>query len=130
MTLTTAKWTLEEYHRLAEAGILDDRRVELLKENLVEMALEGEPHADSSDEAGKYLTGLFAAIRTRLSIASSLLLNIKERARLRCHARSKFAFSLQCCHWANRDKLNSISGLRNCNDSEFARGSATAGCPI
>lgn len=60
MTLTTAKWTLEEYHRLAETGILDDRRVELLKGDIVEMASEGEPHAYSSDEAGEYLIGLLS----------------------------------------------------------------------
>lgn len=60
MTLTTAKWTIEEYHRLGETGILDDRRVELLKGDIVEMASEGEPHAYSSDEAGEYLTGLLS----------------------------------------------------------------------
>ncbi len=51
MTLTTAKWTLEEYHHLAETGILDDRRVELLKGDIVEIASEGEPHGYSSSEA-------------------------------------------------------------------------------
>ncbi|MEX0270660.1 Uma2 family endonuclease [Leptolyngbyaceae cyanobacterium UHCC 1019] len=60
MTLTTAKWTLEEYHRLVEIGILDERRVELLKGDIVEMAAEGEPHAYSSDEAGEYLIGLLS----------------------------------------------------------------------
>ena len=55
MTLTTAKWTLEEYHRLAETGILGDRQVELLKGDIVEMASEGEPHAYSCHEAGEYL---------------------------------------------------------------------------
>lgn len=30
MTITTAEWAIEEYHRLVEAGILDDRQVELL----------------------------------------------------------------------------------------------------
>ena len=60
MTLTTAKWTLEEYHRLAETGILGDRQVELLKGDIVEMASEGEPHAYSSSEAGEYLTGLLS----------------------------------------------------------------------
>jgi Uma2 family endonuclease len=58
MTTITAKWTLEDYHRMIEAGILDDRRVELLKGEIVEMAPEGEPHAYSSDEAGEYLSEL------------------------------------------------------------------------
>lgn len=58
MTLTIAKWTLEEYHRLRDAEILSDRRVELLKGDIVEMAIEGEFHAYSSDEAGEYLMEL------------------------------------------------------------------------
>ncbi|WP_421656407.1 Uma2 family endonuclease [Leptothermofonsia sp. ETS-13] len=58
MIVTTAKWNLDDYHRMVEAGILDDRRVELLKGDIVEMAPEGEPHAYSSDEAGEYLSRL------------------------------------------------------------------------
>lgn len=56
MTVTLAKWTLQEYHQMIAAGILDDRRVELLKGEIVEMALEGEPHTYSVSEAGEYLT--------------------------------------------------------------------------
>ena len=33
-----AKWTIEDYHRMIAAGILDDRRVELLKGEIVEYA--------------------------------------------------------------------------------------------
>lgn len=55
MTLTTAKWTVEDYHRMIAAGILEGRHVELLNGEIVEMAPEGEPHAYSSDEAGEYL---------------------------------------------------------------------------
>lgn len=40
------------------AGILNDRRVELLKGEIVEMSPEGEPHAYFSSEAGEYLTRL------------------------------------------------------------------------
>lgn len=58
MTVVTAKWTLEDYHRMIEAGILDDRSVELLRGEIVEMAPEGEPHAYASDEAGEYLSRL------------------------------------------------------------------------
>ena len=55
MTLTTAKWTVEDYHRMVAAGILEGRSVELLNGEIVEMAPEGEPHAYTSDEAGEYL---------------------------------------------------------------------------
>ena len=60
MTVTAAKWTIDEYHRMIAAGILDDRRVELLKGEIVEMPPEGEPHAYFSSEAGEYLIRLLA----------------------------------------------------------------------
>jgi Uma2 family endonuclease len=53
--ITTAKWTVEDYHRMIATGILSGRHVELLNGEIVEMAPEGESHAYSSDEAGEYL---------------------------------------------------------------------------
>ncbi|AKG21112.1 Uma2 family endonuclease [Calothrix sp. 336/3] len=58
MTVTNAKWTIDEYHQMIDAGILRDRQVELLKGEIVEMSPEGEPHAYCSDEAGEYLANL------------------------------------------------------------------------
>lgn len=58
MTVTIAKWTIDEYHRMITAGILGDRRVELLKGKIVEMSPEAEPHAYFSSEAGEYLIRL------------------------------------------------------------------------
>jgi Uma2 family endonuclease len=58
MTFIAAKWTIDEYHRMIAAEILRDRRVELLKGEIVEMSPEGEPHAYCSDEAGEYLAKL------------------------------------------------------------------------
>jgi len=55
MAITTVKWTIDEYHRMIAAGILEDRRVELLQGEIVEMSPEGEPHAYFSSEAGEYL---------------------------------------------------------------------------
>lgn len=60
MTIITAKWTIDEYHRMIAAGILSERTVELLKGEIVEMSPEGKPHAYSSDEAGEYLAKLLA----------------------------------------------------------------------
>jgi len=51
--LTTAKWTIADYHSMVAAGILAGRQVELLNGEIVEMPPE--PHAYSSDEAGEYL---------------------------------------------------------------------------
>jgi len=53
--LTTAKWTIDDYHRIVASGILAQRHVELILGDVVEMAPEGETHAYSSDEAGEYL---------------------------------------------------------------------------
>ncbi|WP_072013742.1 Uma2 family endonuclease [Myxosarcina sp. GI1] len=58
MSLTLAKWTIDEYHHMIETGLLDNRRVELLKGEIVEMSPEGEAHAYFSSEAEDYLRGL------------------------------------------------------------------------
>jgi Uma2 family endonuclease len=55
MSVTIAKWTVDEYHQMIAAGILDDRQVELLNGEIIEMSPEGEPHAFKSNEAFKYL---------------------------------------------------------------------------
>jgi Uma2 family endonuclease len=55
MTVTTAKWTIEEYHRLVETGLLDEKRVELLEGIIVDMAPEGMPHAVYCTESAEYL---------------------------------------------------------------------------
>lgn len=39
-----AKWTVNEYHRMIQVGILQDRRVELLAGEIHEMTPEGPPH--------------------------------------------------------------------------------------
>jgi Uma2 family endonuclease len=58
MTLAIAKWTIDEYHQMIAVGILNNRRVELLKGEIVEMSPEGEPHAYFSSVAGVYLIRL------------------------------------------------------------------------
>ncbi|MBW4431864.1 MAG: Uma2 family endonuclease [Pelatocladus maniniholoensis HA4357-MV3] len=64
MTMVTAKWTIDEYHRMIAAGILSDRKVELLKGEIVEMSPDGEPHAYCSHEAGEYLSELLGKCAT------------------------------------------------------------------
>ncbi|MBD2180939.1 Uma2 family endonuclease [Aerosakkonema funiforme] len=73
MPVTTVKWTINEYHRMIAAGILDDRRVELLKGEIVEMPPEGEPHAYFSSEAGEYLIRLLGD-RATIRIAKPITL--------------------------------------------------------
>ncbi|QHG19535.1 Uma2 family endonuclease [Nostoc sp. ATCC 53789] len=78
MTFIVAKWTIDEYHRMIDAGILSDRKVELLKGEIVEMSPEGEPHPYCSDEAGEYLAKLLAE-RAKIREAKPItLLNDSE----------------------------------------------------
>lgn len=53
-----AKISLDQYHRMIDAGIWDDRHVELLNGLIVEMSPEGSPHAHRSTEVGEYLIRL------------------------------------------------------------------------
>jgi Uma2 family endonuclease len=55
MTITTTKWTTEDYHQIIATGILTERTVELINGEILEMPPEGEYHAYCSDEAGEYL---------------------------------------------------------------------------
>ena len=71
--LVTAKWSLEDYHRIVESGVLDQCHVELINGEIVEMAPEGEPHAYSSDEAGEYLMVLLGD-RTKVRHAKPITL--------------------------------------------------------
>ncbi|MEY3300521.1 MAG: hypothetical protein RLZZ597_3781 [Cyanobacteriota bacterium] len=43
--LEAIKWSLDDYHRMIDGGILTDRRVELLWGEIVAMAPKGTPYA-------------------------------------------------------------------------------------
>jgi Uma2 family endonuclease len=58
MSITIAKWTIDQYHQLVNAGMLADRRVELLAGDIVEMPPEGMPHAVYCSDAVDYLKQL------------------------------------------------------------------------
>jgi Uma2 family endonuclease len=75
---TLTKWTIDQYHRMIAAGILDDRRVELLKGEIIEMAPEGEPHAYFSSEAVEYLIKLLGDRATVRSAKPITLPNTSE----------------------------------------------------
>ncbi|MGG6266898.1 Uma2 family endonuclease [Leptolyngbya sp. AN03gr2] len=78
MSVSIAKWTLDEYHQMIEAGILDDRHVELLRGEIVEMPPEGEPHAFGSNEAFKYLLKLLDGLADVRSAKPITLSNQSE----------------------------------------------------
>jgi Uma2 family endonuclease len=58
MTLTLAKWTIDDYHQMIESGVLVDRYVELLNGEIVEMPSEGPDHAYFNTKAAKLLQRL------------------------------------------------------------------------
>jgi Uma2 family endonuclease len=60
MTVTTAKWTLDDYHRMIEVGLLEGRRVELLNGEIIEMPPEGPEHAQQSTDTADYLRELLS----------------------------------------------------------------------
>ena len=53
--LTPVKWSVEDYHRMIDAGILTNRRAELLWGEIVAMALEGKPHTHLSSNGADYI---------------------------------------------------------------------------
>jgi Uma2 family endonuclease len=58
MSITIAKWSIDQYHELIATGVLDDRKVELLAGVIVEMPPEGMPHAFYCGRSVKYLRNL------------------------------------------------------------------------
>lgn len=61
MTLTPVKWTIDDYHRIVDSGVLADRSVELLNGEIVVMPPEGPPHAAYSQEGADYLRSLLGS---------------------------------------------------------------------
>ena len=55
---TLAKWSVEDYHRMIAAGILCDRRVELLAGDIIQMSPEGPLHASRIRKVANYLRSL------------------------------------------------------------------------
>ena len=58
---TLAKWSVEEYHRMIEAGILHGRSVELLAGEIVEMSPETPIHYTTAKRGAKYLEELLSS---------------------------------------------------------------------
>jgi Uma2 family endonuclease len=55
MTIGIAKWSLQDYHQMIESGLLDNRQVELICGEIIEMSPEGAPHSSFCNEIGEYL---------------------------------------------------------------------------
>ena len=53
-----AKWSIDDYHCMIEAGILHNRKVELLTGEIVEMSPESPIHYNTAKRGAKYLESL------------------------------------------------------------------------
>ena len=58
-TQSRIKWTVDDYHRMIEAGILEDRSVELIAGEICTVAPEGTPHTFRSISLVKRFTKAF-----------------------------------------------------------------------
>ena len=52
---TLYKWSVEDYHSLIEAGIIEGKPVELLEGEIITMSPEGIPHSYTNDSVAEYL---------------------------------------------------------------------------
>jgi Uma2 family endonuclease len=77
MTVTLAKWTLEQYHQMVETGLLADRQVELLNGEIVEMPAEGINHAQGSTDARDIF---YEKLRGRAIVRDAKPITLPEQA--------------------------------------------------
>jgi Uma2 family endonuclease len=59
MTLIAAKWSIDDYHQMVDTGLLDDRSVELINGEIIQVAPEGVEHSFYCSNTAKYLRSLF-----------------------------------------------------------------------
>lgn len=55
MSLVAVKWSINDYHKMIETGLLDDRSVELINGAIIQMVPAGIAHAFCCRSTAKYL---------------------------------------------------------------------------
>ena len=60
MTVTTYKWSIEEWHKLVDSGLLEGKSIEFLEGEIIEVSPEGVEHSYTNRSVVKYLRQLFA----------------------------------------------------------------------
>jgi Uma2 family endonuclease len=73
MTLITAKWSLDDYHQMIGSGLLDNRSLELINGEIIEMSPEGIAHSFDCRGTAKYLRSLLGE-RAEISEAHPITL--------------------------------------------------------
>lgn len=59
MTTLLHQWTIEDYHRIIESGVLAYSNCELIRGTIIDMPPEGPEHADFCETSARYLERLF-----------------------------------------------------------------------
>src|SRR3712207_1607962 len=67
------RFTLDEYLRLSEAGLLDGRRTEFIDGEILDMASQKDPHTYGVTQATIWAVGAFPQARRWVRIQSTLL---------------------------------------------------------
>ncbi len=62
MTQIPAKWSLDDYHRMIDTGLFDDRSVELINGEIIQMTPEGVAHSFYCRGTAKYLQAILIEI--------------------------------------------------------------------
>ena len=62
MTVTTYKWSIEEWHELVDSGLLEGKSIEFLEGEIIEVSPEGVEHSYTNDSVVKYLRSVLADI--------------------------------------------------------------------
>ena len=62
MTLSTYKWSIEEWHELVNSGLLEGKPVEFLEGEIIEVSPEGIEHSYTNDSVVKYLRKVLSGL--------------------------------------------------------------------
>ncbi|MEM8677531.1 MAG: Uma2 family endonuclease [Cyanobacteria bacterium P01_G01_bin.67] len=62
MTVTTYKWSIEEWHELVNLGLLEGKPVEFLEGEIIEVSPEGIEHSYTNDSVVKYLRSILVGL--------------------------------------------------------------------
>jgi Uma2 family endonuclease len=73
MTLATAKWSLDDYHQMIASGLLDNRSLELINGEIIQMSPEGVAHSFYCRGTAKYLRSILGE-RAEISEAHPITL--------------------------------------------------------
>jgi Uma2 family endonuclease len=60
MTLTTYKWSIEEWHEIVNSGLLEGKPVEFLEGEIISMSPEGIEHSYTNESVANYLRGVLS----------------------------------------------------------------------